>query len=44
MIVVRLVLLDQVDLKKQGLNIGLSDKFKIHNLRYQRFRLGIVVL
>ena len=42
-IVFRLVLLDQVDLKKQGLNIGLSDdKLKIHNLRYQRFCLGIV--
>ena len=42
-IVLRLVLLDQVDLKKQGLNIGLSDdKLKIHNLRYQRFCLGIV--
>ena len=42
-IVLRLVLLDEVDLKKQGLNIGLSDdKLKIHNLRYQRFRLGIV--
>ena len=42
-IVFGLVLLDEVDLKKQGLNIGLSDdKFKIHNLRYQRFRLGIV--
>ena len=42
-IVLGLVLLDEVDLKKQGLNIGLSDdKLKIHNLRYQRFRLGIV--
>ena len=42
-IVFGLVLLDQVDLKKQGLNIGLGDdKFKIHNLRYQRFCLGIV--
>ena len=42
-IVLGLVLLDQVDLKKQGLNIGLGDdKFKIHNLRYQRFCLGIV--
>ena len=42
-IVFGLVLLDEVDLKKQGLNIGLSDdKFKIHNLRYQRFCLGIV--
>ena len=42
-IVLGLVLLDEVDLKKQGLNIRLSDdKFKIHNLRYQRFRLGIV--
>ena len=42
-IVLGLVLLDQVDLKKQGLNIGLGDdKFKIHNLRYQGFRLGIV--
>ena len=42
-IVLGLVLLDQVDLKKQGLNIGLGDdKFKIHNLRYQRFRLSIM--
>ena len=42
-IVFGLVLLDEVDLKKQGLNIGLGDdKFKIHNLRYQRFCLGIV--
>ena len=42
-IVLGLVLLDEVDLKKQGLNIGLGDdKLKIHNLRYQRFRLGIV--
>ena len=42
-IVLGLVLLDEVDLKKQGLNIGLGDdKFKIHNLRYQRFRLSIV--
>ena len=42
-IVLGLVLLDEVDLEKQGLNIGLSnDKFKIHNLRYQGFRLGIV--
>ena len=42
-IVLGLVLLDEVDLKKQGLNIGLGDdKFKIHNLRYQRFCLGIV--
>ena len=42
-IVLGLVLLDEVDLKKQGLNIGLgNDKLKIHNLRYQRFRLGIV--
>ena len=42
-IVLGLVLLDEVDLKKQGLNIGLSDdKLKIHNLRYQRFCLGIV--
>ena len=42
-IVFGLVLLDEVDLKKQGLNIGLSyDKLKIHNLRYQRFRLGIM--
>ena len=42
-IVLGLVLLDEVDLEKQGLNIGLSDdKLKIHNLRYQRFRLGIV--
>lgn len=42
-IVLRLVLLDEVDLKKQGLNIGLgNDKLKIHNLRYQSFRLGIV--
>ena len=42
-IVLGLVFLDEVDLKKQGLNIGLSDdKLKIHNLRYQRFRLGIV--
>lgn len=42
-IVLGLVLLDEIDLKKQGLNIGLGDdKFKIHNLRYQRFRLGIV--
>jgi len=42
-IVLGLVLLDEVDLKKQGFNIGLSnDKLKIHNLRYQRFRLGIV--
>ena len=42
-IVFGLVLLDEVDLKKQGLNIGLSDdKLKIHNLRYQRFCLGIV--
>ena len=42
-IVLGLILLDEVDLKKQGLNIGLGDdKLKIHNLRYQRFRLGIV--
>jgi len=42
-IVLGLVLLDEVDFEKQGLNIGLSDdKLKIHNLRYQRFRLGIV--
>ena len=42
-IVFGLVLLDEVNLKKQGLNIGLGDdKLKIHNLRYQRFRLGIV--
>ena len=42
-IVLGLVLLDEVDLKKQGLNIRLGDdKLKIHNLRYQRFRLGIV--
>ena len=42
-IVLGLVLLDEVDLEKQGLNIGLGDdKFKIHNLRYQRFCLGIV--
>ena len=42
-IVLGLVLLDEVNLKKQGLNIGLGDdKFKIHNLRYQRFCLGIV--
>ena len=42
-IVFGLVLLDEVDLKKQGLNIGLSDdKLKIHNLRYQGFCLGIV--
>ena len=42
-IVLGFVLLDEVDLEKQGLNIGLSDdKFKIHNLRYQRLRLGIV--
>ena len=42
-IVFGLVLLDEVDLEKQGLNIGLSyDKLKIHNLRYQRFRLGIM--
>ena len=42
-IVLGLVLLDEVDLEKQGLNIGLGDdKLKIHNLRYQRFRLGIV--
>ena len=42
-IVLGLVLLDEVDLKKQGLNIGLSDdKLKIHNLRYQGFCLGIV--
>ena len=42
-IVFGLVLLDEVDLKKQGLNIGLSnDKLKIHNLRYQGFRLSIV--
>lgn len=42
-IVLGLVLLDEIDLEKQGLNIGLcDDKFKIHNLRYQRFRLGIV--
>ena len=42
-IVLGLVLLYEVDLKKQGLNIGFSDdKFKIHNLRYQGFRLGIV--
>lgn len=42
-IIFGLVLLDEVDLKKQGLNIGLSnDKLKIHNLRYQRFRFGIV--
>lgn len=42
-IVFGLVLLDEIDLQKQSLNIGLGDdKFKIHNLRYQRFRLGIV--
>ena len=42
-IVFGLVLLDEVDLKKQGLNIGLSDdKLKIYNLRYQGFGLGIV--
>jgi len=42
-IVLGLVLLDEVDLKKQGFNIGLSDdKLKIHNLRYQGFRLGVV--
>ena len=42
-IVLGLVLLDEVDLEKQGLNIGLSDdKLKIHNLRYQGFRLSIV--
>ena len=42
-IVLGLVFLDEVDLKKQGLNIGLSDdKLKIHNLRYQGFGLGIV--
>ena len=42
-IVLGLVLLDEVDLKKQGFNIGLSDdKLKIHNLRYQSFGLGIV--
>ena len=42
-IILGLVLLDEVDLKKQGLNIGLSDdKLKIHNLRYQGFCLGIV--
>ena len=42
-IVFGLVLLYEIDLEKQGLNIGLSnDKLKIHNLRYQRFRLGIV--
>ena len=42
-IVLGLVLLDEVDLKKQGLNIRLSDdKFKIHNLRYQGFGLSIV--
>mgnify|MGYP007007509757 FL=1 len=42
-IILGLVLLDQVDLKKQGLNIGLGDdKLKIHNLRYQGFGFGIV--
>ena len=42
-IVLGLVFLDEVDLKKQGLNIGLSDdKLKIHNLRYQCFRLSVV--
>ena len=42
-IVLGLVFLDEVDLKKQGLNIGLSDdKLKIYNLRYQCFGLGIV--
>ena len=42
-IVLGLVFLDEVDLKKQGLNIGLSDdKLKIYNLRYQGFGLGIV--
>ena len=42
-IVLGFVLLDEVDLKKQGLNIRLgNDKLKIHNLRYQRFCLGIV--
>ena len=42
-IVLGLVLLDEVDLEKQGFNIRLSDnKLKIHNLRYQRFRLSIV--
>ena len=42
-IILGLVLLDQVDLKKQSLNIGLSDdKLKIHNLRYQGSGLGIV--
>ena len=42
-IVLWLILLDEIDLEKQGLNIGLSnDKLKIHNLRYQSFCLGIV--
>ena len=42
-IVLGLVLLDEIDLKKQGLNIGLSDdKLKIYNLRYQGFGLSIV--
>ena len=42
-IVLGLVLLDEIDLKKQGLNIGLGDdKLKIHNLRYQGFGLSIV--
>ena len=42
-IVFGLVFLDEVDLKKQGLNVGLgNDKLKIHNLRYQGFCLGIV--
>ena len=42
-IVLGLVLLDEVDLKKQGLNIGLGDdKLKIHNLRHQGFCLGIM--
>ena len=42
-IVFRLIFLNQVDFQKEGLNIRLSDdKLKIHNLRYQRFRLGIV--
>ena len=42
-IVLGLVFLDEIDLEKQGLNIGLGDdKLKIHNLRYQGFGLGIV--
>ncbi|EQC76469.1 hypothetical protein HSISS2_929 [Streptococcus sp. HSISS2] len=37
------ILLDEVNFQKQGLNIRLGyDKFKVCNLRYQKFCLGIM--